>query len=96
MPKLLALDFSPALPLRQRPRTEPLMPVHGVTTTAKALVEKLKARSERAVYQSQDGDFWIDHQGGPVTQDAIREAFKAGHIKLKWPDRPDLHHYVLK
>ena len=72
------------------------MPVHDVTTTGHALVAKLKAQDDRAVYKGSDGEFYIDHQGGRVTQDAIRQAFASGHIKLKWPDRPDLHHYVLK
>lgn len=72
------------------------MPVHDVITDGSALAAKLRARPGRSVYQSQDGDFFIDYQGGRVTLDAIREAFKAGRIKLKWPDRPDLHHYVLK
>lgn len=66
-----------------------------VAQSAKQLVASMKAHRNGAIYPGQDGGFYIEYGGGRVDPAAIREAFKAGLIKKRWPERPDLASYIL-
>lgn len=50
------------------------------------VIATLAAKPERSLYTAHDGSFWVDHSGGRVPENVVKELIAAGRIVRKWAD----------
>lgn len=66
-----------------------------VSAPVDALAWQLRQHAGRSVYAAQDGSTWIDYRGGQVDRQTVLDAERAGVLRRRWPDQPNLDAWVL-